>query len=211
MLNFKSILLAEFLFSYFKLKLSKIIWQLIYRTRKPPAVYRQHLTCLHSCFSYICCTSSPKRLFCSCLRTFSPEWDMTCSEKKEKGNKLTTQTIFPSQFAQKLFNTLTNVLNLNLDCRPFVSVSRFIYCLLIHHEATTINLNKILWFRHKNYRLNRMLFDSTHHSVLHLQHHGSFGVPFKHGNTQTKRLGNLILNDRLQLFVITNQNYLPRS
>ena len=56
-----------------------------------------------------------------------------------------------------------------------------------------------------------MLFDSTYHSVLHLQHHSSLGVPFKHGNTQTKRLSNLILNDRLQLFVITNQNYLPRS
>ena len=51
----------------------------------------------------------------------------------------------------------------------------------------------------------------TYHSVLQLQHPSSFGVPFKHGNTQTKRLGHLILNNRLQLFVITNQNNLSRS
>ena len=62
---------------------------------------------------------------------------MTFREKKE-GNKylLSTHTTFSSQFAQKLFNNLKSVLHVILDCRPSVSVSRFIYFPLVHHEAT---------------------------------------------------------------------------
>ena len=114
---------------------------MIYRARKPPAVYRQDLTLLHSCFSYICCKPSAQRLFCSRLRTFSIKWDMTYREKKEEGNKylLSTHTTFFSQFAQKLFNTLKSVLHVILDCHPSVSLSRFIYFPLVHHEDTRIN------------------------------------------------------------------------
>ena len=120
------------------MKLSIIIRQLIYRSSKPPTVYTQDLTHLHSCACYICCNPSPQRLFCSCLRTFSIKWDMTFREKKEEGNKylLSTHTTFSSQFAQKLFNNLKSVLHVILDCRPSVSVSRFIYFPLVHHEAT---------------------------------------------------------------------------
>ena len=63
---------------------------------------------------------------------------MTYREKKEEGNKylLSTHTTFSSQFAQKLFNTHKSVLHVILDCRPSVSVSRFIYFPLVHREAT---------------------------------------------------------------------------
>ena len=63
---------------------------------------------------------------------------MTFREKKEEGNKylLSTHTTFSSQFAQKLFNNLKSVLHVILDCRPSVSVSRFIYFPLVHYEAT---------------------------------------------------------------------------
>ena len=66
---------------------------------------------------------------------------MTFREKKEEGNKylLSTHTTFSSQFAQKLFNNLKSVLHVILDCRPSVSVSRFIYFPLVHHEATRMN------------------------------------------------------------------------
>ena len=42
---------------------------------------------------------------------------MNCSEKKkEQVIKLSSKATFPSQIAQKLFNTLKNVLHLNFDC-----------------------------------------------------------------------------------------------
>ena len=112
---------------------------MIYGARKPPAIYR--LTLLHSCCSYICYNPSTQRLFCSRLKTFSIKWDMTYREKKEEGNKylLSTCTTFFSQFAQDLFNTLKSVLHVILDYRPSVSLSRFIYFPLVHHEAARIN------------------------------------------------------------------------